>query len=107
MQRLKVNYMQNAVVAINKTYWPIYRTANGTLVDLRLPEPGKATSTPRMRFRRNALRECGIPKALIKAATRSNPQGLILFEDLPQCSEYDSKSTSQESPKSNLNIIFD
>jgi hypothetical protein len=29
------------------------------------------------------LRDLGIPAALIDAAAKSDPQGLILFEDLP------------------------
>jgi hypothetical protein len=83
LQRMEVNQMHDAVVTINDTRWPAYRKGNGTLVDLRILDPEDRSSKPRLVFRPDALRESGIPETLIEAATRSNPPGLILFEDLP------------------------
>ena len=84
LQRMEVNQMHDSVVTINNTHWPAYRKENGTLVDLRILDPKDRSPKPRLVFRPDALRESGIPEAIIEAAARSNPQGLILFEDLPQ-----------------------
>jgi hypothetical protein len=75
--------MHDAVVTINNTHWPAYRKENGTLVDLRILDPEDRSPKPRLVFRPDKLRELGIPAALIEAAAKSDPQGLILFEDLP------------------------
>ncbi|HLH09258.1 MAG TPA: hypothetical protein VKW78_18620 [Terriglobales bacterium] len=42
------------------------------------------------------LRKSGIPEALIEAAAQSNPQGLILFEDLPQFKGCDNQPSAHE-----------
>lgn len=81
-QELEVNSMHNSVVTINNTQWPAYRKPTGTLVDLRLFDPDDRSPKPRLVFRPEKLRELGIPAALIEAAAKSEPQGLILFEDL-------------------------
>ena len=75
--------MYDAVVTINDTHWPAYRKSNGTVVDLRLFDPADRGPKPRLTFRPNALRRLGIPEKLIEAAAKSEPQGLILFENLP------------------------
>ena len=75
--------MHDSVVTINNTYWPAYRKENRTLVDLRVFDPSDRSPKPRLIFRPDALRETGIPEALIEAAARSNPPGLVLFEDVP------------------------
>ncbi len=75
--------MHDSVITINNTHWPAYRKENGTLVDLRILDPNDRSPKPRLVFRPDRLRELGIPAALIDAAARSDPQGLILFEDLP------------------------
>jgi hypothetical protein len=84
LQRKEVNQLHDSVVTINNTHWPAYRKDNGTLVDLRILDPQDRSPKPKLVFRPDALRESGIPEALIEAAAQSNPQGLILFEDLPQ-----------------------
>src|SRR5207302_1712426 len=89
--------MYNAVVTINDTHWPAYRKLNGTLVDLRLFDPTDRSPKLRLIFRPEKLRELGIPDRLIEAAARSEPQGLILFEDLPQSDDCAHQPTSQES----------
>jgi hypothetical protein len=38
----------------------------------------------RLVFRPEKLRELGIPDTLIEAAAKSDPQGFLLFEDLPK-----------------------
>ncbi len=75
--------MHDAVVTINNTSWPAYRKQNGTLVDLRILDPDDRSPKPRLVFRPEKLRDLGVPAALIKAATQSEPQGFVLFEDLP------------------------
>jgi hypothetical protein len=84
LQRLEVNQMHDSVVTINNTHWPAYRKENGTLVDMRLFDPNDRSPKPQLVFRPDALRESGISEAIIEAAGQSNPQGLVLFEDLPQ-----------------------
>jgi hypothetical protein len=88
LQRMEVNHMHDSVVTINKTHWPAYRKENGTLVDLRILDPNDHSPNSRLVFRPDSLRESGVPEAIIEAAAQSNPQGLILFEDLPQFKGY-------------------
>jgi hypothetical protein len=99
LQRMEVNQLHDSVVTINNTHWPAYRKENGTLVDLRILDPKDRSPKPQLVFRPDVLRESGIPEALIEAAARSNPQGLILFEDLPQFKGCDDQSTSIESTR--------
>jgi hypothetical protein len=82
--RLEANHIHDSVVTINDRHWPAYRKQNGTLVDLRLFDPNDHSQKPRLLFRPDALREAGIPDALIEVAALSDPQGLVLFEDAPQ-----------------------
>ena len=88
--------MHDSVVTINNTHWPAYRKENGTLVYLRILAPKHRSPKPQLVFRPDALRESEIPEALIVAAARSNPHGLILFEDLPQFKGCDEQPTSIE-----------
>ena len=67
--------MYDRVVTINNTHWPAYRKSGATLVDLRMFDPDDRSANPR--------RELGIPDALIEAAAKSDPQGFLLFDDLP------------------------
>jgi hypothetical protein len=97
LQRKEVNQMHDSVVTINDTHWPAYRKENGTLVDLRILDPEDHSPKPRLIFRPDALRDAGIPEAIIEAAAQSNPPGLILFEDLPQFEGCDDQPTSIES----------
>jgi hypothetical protein len=80
---MEVNQMRDSVVTINNTHWPAHPKKNGTLVDLRLLDPANRSPKPRLVFRPDRLRELGIPAALIDAAAKSDPQGLVLFENLP------------------------
>ncbi len=96
LQRMEVNQMHDSVVTINNTYWPAYRKENGTLVDLRVFDPSDRSPKPRLIFRPDALRETGIPEALIEAAARSNPPGLVLFEDVPHFKGCDNQPTAHE-----------
>ena len=91
--------MHDPVVTINDTHWPAYRKEYGTLVDLRLFDPHDRSPKPRLIFRPNALRKSRIPEAIIEAAARSNPPGLILFEDLPQFKGCDDQPTSHKSTR--------
>jgi hypothetical protein len=75
--------MYDRVVTINNTHWPAYRKPGATLIDLRMFDPNDRSSEPRLVFRPDKLRELGIPDALIEAAAKSDPQGLLLFDDLP------------------------
>jgi hypothetical protein len=97
LQRMEVNKLHDSVVTINNTHWPAYRKENGTLVDMRILDPEDRSSNPQLVFRPDALRKSGIPEALIEAAARSTPRGLILFEDLPQFKGCDDQPTSVES----------
>ncbi len=81
--KLEVIHMHDAVATINNTKWPAYRKRNGTLVDLRILDPDDRSPKPRLVFRPEKLRDLGIPAALIEAAAQSEPQGFVLFEDLP------------------------
>ncbi len=98
-QRLEVNPMHNSVVTINGRHWPAYRKENGTLVDLRLIDPNDHSPKPRLIFRPEALREAGVPEALIESAALSDPQGLVLFEDSPQFKGCDSQFVREQSQK--------
>jgi len=75
--------MYDRVVTINNTHWPGYRKPGATLVDLRMFDPNDRSVKPRLVFRPDKLRELGIPAALIEAAAKSDPQGFLLFDDLP------------------------
>ncbi len=94
LQRMEVNQLHDSVVTINNTHWPAYRKDNGTLVDLRILDPEDHSPKPQLVFRPDALRESGIPEPFIEAAAQSNPQGLILFEDLPKFKGCDEQPTS-------------
>jgi hypothetical protein len=98
-QDREANHMYDTVVTINNTHWPASRKENGTLVDLRLFDPTDRSSKPRLMFRPDALRRAGIPEALIEAAAQSSPQGLILFQDLPQFKVCDERPTLQQSTR--------
>src|SRR5207249_3470610 len=84
LQRMEVNHMHDSVVTIRNTHWPAYRKENGTLVDLRILDPNDRSPKPQLVFRPDALREAGIPEAIIEAAAQSDLPGLVLFEDVPQ-----------------------
>ena len=99
LQRIGGDHMHDTVVTINNTHWPAYRKDNGTLVDLRVLDPNAHSPKPSLIFQPNALREAGIPEALIEAAARSNPPGLVLFEDLPQFKGCDHQPTTDESTR--------
>ncbi len=75
--------MYDRVVTINNTHWPAYRKPGATLVDLRMFDPEDRSANPRLVFRPEKLRELGIPDAIIEAAAKSDPQGFLLFDDLP------------------------
>jgi hypothetical protein len=75
--------MYDRVVTINNTHWPAYRKPGATLVDLRLLDPDDRSPNPPLVFRPEKLRELGIPDPLIEAAAKSEPQGFLLFDDLP------------------------
>ena len=94
LQRMEVNHLHDAVVTINNTHWPAYRKENGTLVDMRILDPEDRSPMPRLIFRPDALRQSGIPEALIKAAAQSNPPGLLLLQDVPQFKGCDDLPTS-------------
>jgi hypothetical protein len=76
--------MYNAVVIIHDTRWPAYRKATGMLIDLRLFDAKDSSPQPRLVFRPDVLRHLDIPEELIEAAAKSNPQGFVLFERLPE-----------------------
>src|SRR6267143_1874293 len=79
--------MYDRVVTINNTHWPAYRKPGAILVDLRMFDPDDRSANPRLVFRPEKLRELGIPDALIEAAAKSDPQGFLLFDDLPNQTE--------------------
>ncbi len=83
IHKLEVIRMHDSVVTINNTSWPAYRKRNGTLVDLRILDPDDRSPKPRLVFRPEKLRDLGIPAALIDAAAQSEPEGFVLFKDLP------------------------
>jgi len=96
LQRMEVNHMHDSVVTISNTHWPAYRKENGTLVDLRILDPNDRSPKPQLVFRPDALREAGIPEAIIEAAAQSDLPGLVLFEDVPQFRGCDDQSTAKE-----------
>ncbi|HYY73095.1 MAG TPA: hypothetical protein VE778_05830 [Candidatus Bathyarchaeia archaeon] len=57
------------------------------MVDLRIFDPNDRSVNPRLVFRPEKLCELGIPDALIEAAAKSDPQGFLLFDDLPDQTE--------------------
>ena len=75
--------MSDRLLTINNTHWPAYRKPGATLVDLRMFDPDDRSPNPQLVFRPEKLRELGIPDALIEAAAKSDPQGFLLFDDLP------------------------
>ena len=75
--------MYDRVVTINNTHWPAYRKPGATLVDLRMFDANDRSANPRLVFRPEKLRELRMPDALIEAAAKSDPQGFLLFDDLP------------------------
>ncbi len=75
--------MYDRVVTINNTHWPAYRKPGATLIDLRMFDPDDRSANPRLVFQPEKLSELGIPDALIEAAAKSDPQGFLLFDDLP------------------------
>ena len=75
--------MYDHVVTVNNTHWLAYRKPGATLVDLRMFDPHDRSHKPRLIFRPDKLRELGIPEALIEAVAKSDPQGSLLFDDLP------------------------
>jgi hypothetical protein len=79
--------MYDRVVTINNTHWPAYRKPGATLVDLRMFDQDDRRANPRLVFRPEKLCELGIPDALIEAASKSDPQGFLLFDDLPNQTE--------------------
>jgi hypothetical protein len=79
--------MYDRVVTINNTHWPAYRKTGATLVDLRMFDANDRGVNPRLIFRPEKLREPGIPDALIEAAAKSDPQGFLLFDELPNQTE--------------------
>jgi hypothetical protein len=95
--------MYNAVVTINNTHWPACRNPRRTLVDLRLFDPTDHNPKPRLIFRPDALRRLGIPEKLIEAAAQSEPEGLILFEDLPDQTPHAEDSSNQFTPEHSTN----
>jgi hypothetical protein len=97
--RREVSHMHDSVVTINDTHWPASRKENRTLVDLRILDPKDRSPKPRLVFRADALRKAGIREALIQAAARSNPPGLILFEDAPQFKGCDDQPTSADATR--------
>ena len=75
--------MYDRVVTINNTLWPAHRKPGAILADLRMFDPDDRSPNPRLVFQPDKLRELGIPDALIEAAAKSDPQGFLLFDDLP------------------------
>jgi hypothetical protein len=75
--------MYDSVATINNTHWPAYRKPPVTLVDLLMFDSDDHSPNPRLVFRPEKLRELGIPDALIEAAAKSDPQGFLVFDYLP------------------------
>jgi len=92
--------MYDRVVTINNRHWPAYRRPGGTLVDLRMLDPEDRSSNPRLVFLPKKLRELGIPSALIEAAAKSDPQGFLLFDDLPDQTHSPTGLTDQTTTES-------
>lgn len=93
--------MYDRVVTINNTHWPAYRKPGAILVDLRILDPNDRSAKPQLVFRPEKLRELGIPDALIEAAGKSDPQGFLLFDDLPdqtqQATDQADQATTEQS----------
>lgn len=93
--------MYDCVVTINNTHWPAYRKPSATLVDLRILDPNDRSSKPRLVFWPEKLRELGISDALIEVAAKSDPQGFLLFDDLPdQTQQATGLATKPQQPES-------
>jgi len=92
--------MYDRVVIINKTHWPACRKPGATLVDLRMLDPDDRSAKPRLVFRYEKLPELGIPDALIEAAAKSDPQGFLLFDDLPDQTQPPTGLTDQTTTES-------
>jgi len=92
--------MYDRVVTINNTHWPAYRKPGATLVDLRMFDPDDRSANPRLVFRPEKLRELGIPDALIEATAKSDPQGFLPFDDLPDQTEAAGSHADQATTKS-------
>lgn len=93
--------MYDRVVTINNTHWPAYRKPDAILVDLRMFDPNDRSANPRLVFRPEKLRDLGIPKALIEAAAKSDPQGFLLFDDLPdqmKAADAPDQTSTEQSP---------
>ncbi len=91
--------MYDRVVTINNTHWPAYRNQGAPLLDLRTFDPNDRSPEPQLVFRPEKLRELGIPDALIEAAAKSDPQGFLLFDDLPGQTQQGSSQTDQAPTK--------
>ncbi|PYU69885.1 MAG: hypothetical protein DMG49_12330 [Acidobacteria bacterium] len=87
--------MYDHVVTINNTHWPAYRKPGATLIDLRMFDRNDRSAKPRLVFRPEKLRELGVPDALIEAVAKSDPQGFLLFDDLPDPRQGANVSTDQ------------
>ena len=83
LKQMEAKHMHDSVVTISNTNWPAHRKKNGILIDLRVLDPNDCSPKPRLIFRPDKLCDLGLPAALIDAAAKSDPQGLILFEDPP------------------------
>ena len=92
--------MYDRVVTINNTHWPAYRKSGATLVDLRMFDPDDRSPKPRLVFRPEKLRELGIPDALIEAASKSDPQGLLLFDGLQDQTQQVTGHAKSQQPES-------
>ena len=92
--------MYDRLVTINNTHWTAYRKPGATLVDLRMFDPTDRSTNPRLVFRPEKLRELGIPAALIEAASKSDPQGFLLFDDLPDQTQPPTGLTDQTTTES-------
>ena len=71
--------MHDSVVTINNTHWPAHRKPGATLLDLRMLDPDDRSPNPRVVFRLEKIAR----SALIETAAKSDPQGFLLFDDLP------------------------
>ena len=87
--------MYDRVVTINNTHCPAYQKPEAILVDLRMFDPNDRSTEPRLVFRPEKLRELGKPAALIETAAKSDPQGFLLFDDLPDQTQQASGQATQ------------
>ena len=94
--------MYDRVVTINNTHWPAYWKPGATPVDLRMFDPADRSANTRLLLRPEKLRELGIPDALIEAAAKSEPQGVLLFDDLPDQTQ---AADGHSQPSHNHNLI--